>query len=65
MKFILRDGLKARGIAFSNKHLIQLEKAGRFPKRVRLGDQTVAWVEPEVDAYQQRLVEERDTPKAA
>jgi predicted DNA-binding transcriptional regulator AlpA len=65
MKFLLRDDLKARGIVFSNKHLIELEKMGRFPKRVRLGAQTVAWPETEIDSYQEKLLADRDAPKAA
>jgi prophage regulatory protein len=65
MKFLLRPDLKARGITFSNKHLLKLEAAGKFPKRVRLGELTVAWAEPEIDAYQERLLAERGAPKAA
>jgi prophage regulatory protein len=65
MRFLLRDDLKARGIRFTNKHLLKLEADGKFPKRVRLGDQTVAWPEPEIDAYQTALMEARNTPKAA
>jgi prophage regulatory protein len=65
MKFLLRKDLSARGISFSNKHLLDLERSGRFPKRVRLGAKSVAWSEPEIDEYQARLLAERTTEKAA
>jgi predicted DNA-binding transcriptional regulator AlpA len=64
MKFLLRPDLKARGIKFSNKHLLHLEAQGRFPKRVYLGEQTPAWAEPEVDDYQRALLEARNKSAA-
>jgi len=36
------------------------EKAGRFPRRVRLGPQSVGWVEAEIDDYLEQLVATRD-----
>lgn len=66
MKFLLRPDLKARGIKFSNKHLLHLEAKGLFPKRVYLGELTPAWPEPEIDEHQRKLLEARDTaPKSA
>jgi prophage regulatory protein len=65
MKFLLRRDLKSRGIPFTNKHLLKLEREGRFPKRVKLGDQTSAWVEEEVDAYQQALAAARNETSSA
>jgi predicted DNA-binding transcriptional regulator AlpA len=52
MKFITREDLKARGIHWSNKHLLQMEKAGRFPQRMYLSEKTVAWIADEIDAFQ-------------
>lgn len=52
MKFITRDDLKARGIHWSNKHLLEMEKAGRFPRRMYLSEKTVAWISDEIDAFQ-------------
>ena len=60
MRFLLRSDLKARGIPFTNKHLLKLEADGKFPKRVKLGEQTNAWVEEEIDAYQAALVAARN-----
>jgi len=51
--FLLRfDDLKAvKGITFSRSHLARLEEDGVFPKRVRVGANTIAWLESEVDAF--------------
>jgi len=65
MNFLLHGDLKLRGIKFTNKHLLTLEARGRFPKRVKLGEQTNAWVELEIEAYQQALLAARDKPKSA
>jgi len=44
--------LKAvKGIGFSRSQVNRLEKDGKFPKRIRLGENTVAWVEAEIDEY--------------
>ena len=40
-----------KGIPFSKVHIDRLEKAGRFPRRVRLGPNTVAWREDELDDW--------------
>ena len=51
-RFLSYQQLKAvKGIPFSRIHVDRLEKAGRFPRRVRLAESTVAWVESEVDAW--------------
>jgi prophage regulatory protein len=40
------------GISFSRMHIDRLEKAGKFPQRVRLGANAVAWYEDELIAWQ-------------
>jgi len=42
---------RRKGVSYSKRHLLRLESAGRFPKRVRLSDRVVAWHEREVDQY--------------
>jgi predicted DNA-binding transcriptional regulator AlpA len=65
-KLVLRADLKAKkNIPFTNKHLLELEKRGIFPKRTYLGPQTPAWDEAEVDAYIEERFADRDAPKAA
>jgi prophage regulatory protein len=48
-----------KGINFSRMHIDRLEKAGRFPKRVRVSVNTVAWIEHEIDAYQKTKADAR------
>lgn len=43
-------------------HIDRLEKAGRFPKRVRLGPGRVGWIEDEIMEWLRVKVAERDTP---
>lgn len=42
-------------IPYSQNHLRRLEAKGQFPKRIRIGENRVAWVEAEVEAW----IEER------
>jgi prophage regulatory protein len=43
--------LKARGHRYSRMHTDRLEKAGKFPLRVRLSTHAVGWWEDEYDAH--------------
>ena len=38
-------------VPYSASHLWRLERAGQFPKRVRLGGNRIAWVQSEVSAW--------------
>jgi prophage regulatory protein len=38
-------------IPYTRQHLGRLEKAGLFPKRIRLGANRVAWIEAEIDEH--------------
>jgi prophage regulatory protein len=50
-RFLRFPQLKSeKGIPWSRMHVDRLEKAAKFPKRVRLGENTVAWREDEIDA---------------
>jgi len=51
------------GIPYTPQHIARLEKAGRFPKRIQLGQNRVAWVLSEVDAWIAKRISERDTSK--
>ena len=43
-------------VLYSPQHIARLEAAGRFPLRVKLGQNRVGWVEDEVlDWLQQRI----------
>jgi prophage regulatory protein len=53
-----RDDLKEIGIHFSAPHLLRLESAGKFPRRVRLSPLRVAWIKQEVlDWIEQRAAQ--------
>lgn len=43
--------LTGKGITFTRKHIRTLEAAGRFPRRIKLGDRAVAWYENEIDEW--------------
>jgi prophage regulatory protein len=43
--------LKSRGIRFSRVHLTRLERAGKFPHHIDLGENSIGWFEDEIDGY--------------
>jgi len=49
-RFLLLPQVK-RLCGYSNSHLKRLEAAGKFPKRVRLGDSRPAWVFDEYEEW--------------
>ena len=49
-----------RRTLYSRAHLYRLEAAGRFPKRVKLGERRVGWVEAEIGDWIQARLDERD-----
>lgn len=58
-----RADLRQRGIMSSNSSLLRWESVGRFPKRVRLGGHSVAWVASEIISHIENLRAERETSK--
>jgi prophage regulatory protein len=60
MRLLNREGLREKGIPFSRAHLHRLVAAGEFPRPVKIGGGTCAWVESEVNAYLERKLAERD-----
>jgi prophage regulatory protein len=59
MRFIRKKELRVK-VGFSPAHIDRLEKAGAFPKRIALGENSVAWLEHEVEAWIEARVAERD-----
>jgi len=47
-------------VLYSFAHIDRLEKAGQFPKRVRLGQNRVGWVEQEVYDWLQLKLDARN-----
>ena len=53
MRYLRFPQLKSeKGISFCRMHVDRLERAGQFPKRVRIGANSIGWIEEEVDAWQ-------------
>jgi len=65
VRFLDYDGLKKAGITHSRIHLGRLEREGRFPRRVLLGRNRVAWIEDEVSAWMAERAAARDNPAGA
>ena len=63
MRFLRFKDLRAvKGIPFSRMHVWRLEREGRFPRNVKIGVNTVAWVEAEIDAWMSaRVSSSRDS----
>lgn len=50
-------------VLYSPQHIARLEAAGQFPKRVRLGQNRVGWVEDEVlDWLRERIDRREEVP---
>jgi prophage regulatory protein len=64
VRLIPYEALKSKGVPYSKPHLWRLERAGKFPRRVPIGASRYAYVESEIDAYNARLVAERDAETA-
>ena len=52
-------------VQYSPQHIARLEKAGRFPKRIRLGQNRVAWLLSEVEDWIDERLLERDAAKVS
>jgi prophage regulatory protein len=49
-----------RRVPYSEAHIWRLERAGKFPRRARIGANRVAWVEAEVDDWLSSKIAARD-----
>jgi prophage regulatory protein len=47
-------------VLYSPAHIARLEAAGSFPKRIRLGQGRVGWLEAEIEDWIAARVAERD-----
>ncbi|MGR3604813.1 helix-turn-helix transcriptional regulator [Sulfitobacter sp.] len=57
---LVRGDLPRLGINLSPSTLLRLEAAGKFPKRVRIGAHSVAWLASEIHAHIEALAAERE-----
>jgi prophage regulatory protein len=54
-----RELKSTHNIPYSRRHIDRLEAAGKFPKRVPVGERRVAWVASEFEAYVDSLIAKR------
>ena len=64
MIFLLKDEVTKR-VRYSDQHLLRLEKAGKFPRRVQIGPGRVGWPEHEIEAWQLERMAARDAGPSA
>lgn len=57
---VLRKREVVNRVGYSLMHLYRLEKQGLFPGRIRLGPNSVGWIEGEVDAWIKERIRRRD-----
>jgi len=47
-------------VPFTPQHILRLEKQGRFPKRIRLGERRVGWRLTDIEAWLDARAAESD-----
>jgi prophage regulatory protein len=60
MRLLDLEGLREKGIPFTRQHISRLVRGKRFPAPVKVGDNTNAWPEPEIDQYIKDRIAQRD-----
>ncbi|SHG53367.1 helix-turn-helix transcriptional regulator [Bradyrhizobium erythrophlei] len=60
LRILSYQDLKDKGIRYSRQWIIELIKAGKFPRSVKLGEASVGFIESEIDAWIESLIEQRD-----
>lgn len=60
MRLLSKKQVRER-VLYSPAHIQRLEDAGLFPKRIRLGQGRVGWLETEITAWLEAKIRERDT----
>ena len=61
-KLVSKKELKSiYGVPYSVQHIARLELAGRYPKRIKLGQCRVAWLSEEIEAWIEERVANRGT----
>ena len=62
-----RRVLRLRQVKEKTNHdsIYRLGRLGKFPKRIKLSENAVGWLEDEIDAYLDRLAAQRDAESAA
>lgn len=58
-KFLREPEVLAR-VPFSKPTLHRFVREGRFPAPIKFGTRGIAWLVSEIDAWEQKLLDERD-----
>ncbi len=58
MRIIRKAELKNK-VGYSDMHILRIEKAGNFPRRIQLGPNSVGWIEAEIDDWIEQRVARR------
>ena len=58
-RLITRKQLRTM-VPYTPQHILRLEKRGKFPRRVRIGENRVAWLLSEVERWITERVEQRE-----
>lgn len=53
------EDLPRLGLSYANTTRLRWEAEGKFPKRVRLGERSIAYIADEIDAYIAQLAASR------
>ena len=56
-KFLRYADLKPRGIPFARQHIRRLIDTRKFPEPVRIGANTIAWLESDIDDWLRERIE--------
>lgn len=47
-------------IPFTRQHILRLEKAGKFPRRIHIGTRRVGWLLTDIETWLEQCVALRD-----
>jgi prophage regulatory protein len=62
-RLITKKQLRAM-VPYTPRHILRLEKKGKFPKRIRVGENRVAWLLSDIEKFIADRVAARDRPPA-
>jgi prophage regulatory protein len=65
MRLLDLDDLREKGIKFSRQHIHRLVRKKKFPAPVKIGANTNAWPETDIDQYIKDCIAQRDAAGAA
>jgi hypothetical protein len=65
MKLLSPDDLKPKGAWFSNQYRLELEREGKYPRRVKTDARRYGYFEHEIDRWLEERAALRDTVRRA